>query len=231
MFTTCPSTELVKSLCRNDALLAIQVPLGAALRAFDSLSNLPECMTWVSLVFSLIGLVDARAVDEGFESLFIDPFVDVEVANHAFQVASGLSQLVVAWCRLLWLLVQQCLNLLRPGEFLGQLCFLVWRVDHLREHLLRAWLGQPGFQDVSGKALVHPQATVAALVPASLVLLPVVVLCIPGLSTPVDEVFFVLLRLLALVLRSLLVHIVLAVSKDLAEALDGMFIDQFVILV
>ena len=62
-------------------------------------------------------------------------------------------------------------------------------------------------------------------------LLPVVVLIIPCLSTAVDELFFVLLRLLALVLRSLLVHIVLAVSKDLAEALDGMFIDQFVILV
>ena len=99
------------------------------------------------------------------------------------------------------------------------------------EHLLRAGLGQPGLQDFSSKALMHAQATVAALVSASLVLLPVVVLFVPCLSTAVDELLFVLLRLLALVLRSLLVHIVLAVSKDFAEALDGMLIDQFVILV
>ena len=221
----------MEGLCRNDAMLPIQVPLSAALRAFDSLAHLPECMAWVSLVFSLIGLVDASAVDESFECLFIDPLVDVEVAHHALQVASGFSQLVVAWRRLLWLFVQQRLDLLHPGEFSGQLLLLVWRVDYLLEHLLRAGLGQPGFQDGSGKALVHAQATVAALVSASLVLLPVVVLIIPCLSTAVDELFFVLLRLLALVLRSLLVHIVLAVSKDFAEALDCMLIDQFVILV
>ena len=62
-------------------------------------------------------------------------------------------------------------------------------------------------------------------------LLPVVVLFVPCLSTAVDKLLFVLLRLLALVLRSLLVHIVLAVSKDLAEASDGMLIDHLVILV
>ena len=212
-------------------MLPIQVPLSAALRAFDSLAHLPECMAVVSLVVSLIGLVDAGAVDESFECLFIDPLVDVEVAHHALQVASGFSQLVVAWRRLLWLFVQQRLDLPHPGEFSGQVVLLVWRVDNLIEHLLRAGLGQPGFQDVSGKALVHAQATIAALVSTSLVLLPVVVLIIPCLSTAVDELFFVLLRLLALVLRSLLVHIVLAVSKDFAEALDCMLIDQFVILV
>ena len=99
------------------------------------------------------------------------------------------------------------------------------------EHFLRAGLGQPGFQDVRREALVHAQATVAALVSASLVLLPVVALFIPGLATSVDEFLFVLFRLLALVLGSLLVHIVLAVSKDLAEALDGMLIDQLVIVI
>ena len=126
MFTTGSSTGLVKGLCRNDAMLPIQVPLSATLFTFDSLAHLPECMAWVSMVFSLIGLVDAGAVDEGFECLFIDPLVDVEVAHHTLQVASGFSQLVVAWHRLLWLVVQQRLDLLHPGEFSGQLLLCVW---------------------------------------------------------------------------------------------------------
>ena len=78
---------------------------------------------------------------------------------------------------------------------------------------------------------MHPQATVAALEAAPLVLLPVVALGVPCLAAPADELFLVLFRLLALVFGGLLAHVALAVCKDLGEALDCMFIDQFMILV
>ena len=116
----------MKGLCRNDAMLPIQVPLSATLRAFDTLAKLPECMAGVALVGSLKGLVDAGAVDECFECLFIDPLVYVEVARHTLQVSSGFGQLALACRRVLWLVVQQRLDLLHPGEFSGQLLLCVW---------------------------------------------------------------------------------------------------------
>ena len=116
----------MKGLCRYDAMLPIQVPLSATLRAFDTLAKLPECMAWVAMVCSLKGLVDAGAVDESFECLFIDPLVYVEVAHHTLQVSSGFGQLALACRRVLWLVVQQRLDLLHPGEFSGQLLLCVW---------------------------------------------------------------------------------------------------------
>ena len=62
-------------------------------------------------------------------------------------------------------------------------------------------------------------------------LLPVVVSGIPRLAAPVDKLFFVLFGFLALVSRRLLVHIVLGVTKDLAQSVDCMFIDQLVVLI
>ena len=76
-------------------------------------------MAWMAGVLSLIGLVDAWALCEVVESLLIDPFVDIEVANQAFQVPCCLCKLVFAWCGLLWLVVQQDFDLLRPCEFSG----------------------------------------------------------------------------------------------------------------
>ena len=114
-----PFACFVKGLGRDDALLAIQVPVGSTLGAFHPVSNLPQCMAWMLWVFCHVGLVDAGALDEGVEGLFIDTFVDIDATHQAFQIPGGLCKLVFAWCWLLWLAVQQGFDLLRSCEFLG----------------------------------------------------------------------------------------------------------------
>ena len=77
----------MKSLGRNDAKVAVKVPVSPTLGALDSFSNLPKCMAWVPLMGSREGLVDAGALDEVVEGIFIDTFVDVDATDQAFQVA------------------------------------------------------------------------------------------------------------------------------------------------
>ena len=62
-------------------------------------------------------------------------------------------------------------------------------------------------------------------------LLPVVVCGIPRLAASVDKFFFVLLCLPALASWCLLVHIVLGVSKDLAQPVDCMVLDLLAVLI
>ena len=58
------SARFMECLSGYDALLAVQIPLGATLSAFHPLSNLPKRMAWVPLMGCCEGLVDAGALDE-----------------------------------------------------------------------------------------------------------------------------------------------------------------------
>ena len=76
---------------------------------------------------------------------------------------------------------------------------------------------------------MHPDSAAAALIAASLMWLPVMMIAVPRFAAAVHQLLFVLLCLFALVVRRFLVHIVHVVCKDLAESVDCMFVDQFVV--
>ena len=214
-----------------DALLAVQVPMCAAMVALHSLSNLPECMTEVSLVDCSVGLIDTRAVNEGGECSLIDPLVDVDATNHTLQVASGFCQLVLTGDGLIRLLVQKPLDLLGPGQLLGERCGLCCSSGTFINQHLGAVFSQPGFQDFSRETLMHPDAAAAALIATSLMWLPVLVIVCPRFAAAVHQLLFVLLCLFALVPGCLLVHTVHVVGIDLAESVDSMFVNKLVVLI
>ena len=78
---------------------------------------------------------------------------------------------------------------------------------------------------------MHSDAAPAALIAASLMGLPVVVVGVPRFAAPIHQLLFVLFGLLSLVPGCLLVHIVHVVCKDLAQSTDCVLIDQLVVLI
>ena len=95
---------------------------------------------------------------------------------------------------------------------------------------LRAIFLEPGFEYSSGQTLVHPCSARCALKPTSMRFPSMMVVC-PRFAALVDQVFFVLLRLFALVPRCFLVYVVRVVFVDLAKPLHCMLIDQLVVLI
>ena len=76
-------------------------------------------MTGVAGMVCLVLLVHTWTLKEGRKGSFVDPFVDVDTTLGTFQVSRGFSQQVLAWCRLVWLLVEDLFDLLGTGWLLG----------------------------------------------------------------------------------------------------------------
>ena len=94
--------------------------LGATVQALDALAFLPQTMCVVTFAGFGVALINAAAVEEGLEAVFVNPFVDGQATFCALEVTSSLLVCVlISRLRVLLLDSQQLLDGTGPGEFLS----------------------------------------------------------------------------------------------------------------
>ena len=179
-----------------------------------------------------VGLVIAHALNEVLKGLFIASFVDVGAAPHASKVACCFCKLMLPWCWLLFLLLlQELFDDLRSSLLLWHgPVWLCWLGDVFRNGELRTFFIEAFLEDLHSQALVHSYPTSSTLVPTSM-RCPAVGGSRPGLAALCNEVLLVLLSFFALMPVGLLVDVMLFVTVDLGQAVDGMGIDELMVLI
>ena len=67
---------LGERLAQDHPVFGIQVTLCPTVQAFDAFALLPECMAGVAIMAFDIAFIDAPAVKESLETLFVGSFVN-----------------------------------------------------------------------------------------------------------------------------------------------------------
>ena len=129
------------------------------------------------------------------------------------------------------LLLQDLLDDLGPGHFLGHwLVGLFWRWQVLLSTELRALFIEALLKDLHSQSLVHPNSAYSTLVAAA-VWCPSMMWCLPRFAASGNELLLVLFCVSALMPVRLLVDVVLFVLVDFLQAVDGMGIDEVMIII
>ena len=186
-------------------------------------------MCGVPPMWLVILLIDASAVNERLEVVFICSFVGGQVALGALEVPGRLVEGVFISC--LWVLLlclQQSFDGSGSGELLSD-----WFVRS--EIWFRSLVCQECtvllemvFNDLDGEGLMHPCVAGLALVPTS-VWDPLVLVGLPGCFALVDEALFVLFGCMTSSANRFVMDEVLGIFEDLFKSGCRMFVDLQVI--
>ena len=215
----------------NQAVLSIKVGVQPTPFALDAFADLPQSVCPMGGMLSVEGSINAGAVQELVEQLFIGPFVDGLVAFGALQVTCSLLKMVnirSGWMFLLEL--KQRGNAAGSGGFLSN-CPLRWEVRFRGKccELCTVFL-KPVFDHGGSQSLVHPRLASVALVAAA-VGLPLMFARLPWLLALSDEGLFPLLGFVANCSAWLGVQVVILVIIDFGQTCSRMLVDLEVILV
>ena len=229
---TCAFAGLFEGSGEDESLVSIQMQTQATLCAIDFVALLPKDVAAVSFMGSCVGLVQTLSVDESLEQLFIAPLVDIGSTLDTAQIACGLIKLMLLlrWY-LVSLLLQKLLDDLLPGLFFGQRLMRSFWFRHLCLNAeLWTFCMKVLFYGLDREGLMHSDSTGPTLVSTS-VWHPPVRWCLPRVFALCNELFFVLLRALALVSVLLLVDVVIFAVEDRCQSVDCVCIDEFVALI